>query len=406
MEVGRSCISLDDRYLFDAGLKISEEGSEYPEPFDVQKVSTVFLSHAHLDHCGALPLLNHKGLNATIYCNIMTKTTSALLLKDSFHIELLENQAPGYSRDNIRNVLGSMQMTAYDKKYDLGDIKFSYIYAGHIPGSASILCEYEGKRIMYSGDINSTDTELMKGAKYNMKVDVLLLETTYGDRDHPDRQAQVKDFLQTVRNTINRGGTAIIPAFAVGRSQEIALMLAKQKWNVPIYMDGMAKKISNFYLKKEGYIRNAAKFEAAMRNITYVKKRKDRRYIAKEPCIIITTSGMLDGGPVIDYISAIYHDPRSSILLTGYQADETNGRLLLDEGKVYLDGVRIKVRPEVKKYDFSAHSGQKQLIEMVESMRPKHLILEHGDPESEMIFAKRFKKMKIYTPRIGECVEI
>jgi len=406
-EVGRSCITIDDTYMLDCGLKISEEGCEYPTMPDLEKIRAVLISHAHLDHTGALPLFNHHGLRGSIFCNSMTKETSRLLLKDSLHVEMIENQTPGYSKENIYNVLDSMQLTRFDAPIDLQGIKFTFLYAGHIPGSASILVEYNGNRLIYSGDVNYQDTHLMKGAKLKTQADTFIVETTYGDREHPERNAEEERFISKVNETLDRGGRVLIPAFAVGRSQEVAMMLGNHDFHVPVFMDGMAKKVSNLYLRRSDYVGDHDALRKAMKKITYVKNFRARKDACRTNGIYVTTSGMLDGGPVLDYLASMAHDEKSSVLLTGYQAEDTNGRMLMNHGKVYIDGTRTKIRCELDKYDFSAHSGRQQLITMINDVNPKHLILQHGDESSIESIKKEFEgRCTVHTPKIGDSIEI
>ncbi len=412
-EVGRSCVCLDNRFLFDSGLKICEDGTEYPLEFDASKIDAVFLSHAHLDHSGALPLLNQRGLRCPIFCNSMTRELSKLLMLDSFKIELLTNQFPEYNKENIKQVIRLMQNARYNKEYHYEDISFSYCYAGHIPGSASIALNYKNKKIVYSGDINSLDTELMAGASFGSisalkSPDILIIEATYGNRDHPGRKQQEKSFISSIKETLKSGGVAIVPAFAVGRAQEIILLLDKYKINAKIYLDGMAKKVSNILLKKPEFIRNSIKLRDALRKVTYIKKWSERKEIVKSPCVIITTSGMVDGGPVLDYIKYCYHNEKNRILLTGYQTEESNGRLLLDEGKAYIDGIRLKVKCPVEKYDFSAHSGKKELLEAIKALNPKLVVLNHGDPEAISEFSKALDEINVASvaPELGKEVVV
>jgi len=409
MEVGRSCISVDDRYLFDAGLKLSEEGSEYPLPFDYSAISDVFISHAHLDHTGALPLLNHNGLRASIFCNAITKNLTKLLLKDSLHIELLEQHAPGYDKENIYNVMDLMQIVKYNKEYSVGkNATVKFIYAGHIPGSASVLLDYNSYRILYTGDINTIHTHLLDGASVQPgDVDVMITESTYGDRNHPLRKNEEQKFLNKIEETVRRGGSVLVPAFAVGRAQEVLCMIATRKFGVSVYLDGMAKKVSNMFLRKPDVIRNNSVLAKALNSVRFVKGWRERKEIVKEQGIFVTTSGMLDGGPVIDYLSSLYFNQKSSVLLTGYQAEGTNGRLLLEDGKVYIDGIRMKVRGDVVKYDFSAHAGQKELAGLINQISPKNLMIQHGDPGSVTALGKLFsKKCKVYMPKLGETIDI
>jgi putative mRNA 3-end processing factor len=407
LEVGRSCVSLDDEYLFDAGLKISEEGSEYPVISDLSRIRTVFLSHGHLDHCGALPLFNKNGLRATICCTGLTKDTTKILLKDSFHVETLQNHVAGYSRENIYNVLSSMQIVHYDKEYTFGSMRYKFLNAGHIPGSASILVTSKGKSVLYTGDINTVDTRLVRGLTYRMKVDTLICETTYGDRDHPPRQEVEEAFLNRTEEVLGRGGVVLIPAFSVGRSQEILMLLKSRGIQRPIYLDGMAKEVTNLFLRKPGALHQHAALAAAVKDVKFIKNPRQRKDLVHSPCVIVTTSGMLDGGPVIDYLRLLYRSENAAILLTGFQTEESNGRLLMDTRKVYVDGIRVKVIGTVEKFDFSAHAGRQELIRFIDGMDPKNLVLQHGDPSAIKSLAEYYHgKRTVYTPRIGESISV
>jgi len=406
MEVGRSCISIDGRYLLDCGLKISEEGSEYPVMLDPTAIEAVFISHAHLDHTGALPLFDQNGLRASVYCNAMTRDTAKLLLKDSLHIEMLENQTPAYSKENIFNIMGAMQIVRQGQDVLVGNARATFLYAGHIPGSSSVLLDYSGMKVLYTGDINYSDTQLMKGARLPCRgADVMITEATYGDRSHPDRKKSEQVFLDAVSSTLDRGGRVLIPAFAVGRSQEVMLLLAKRRFHAPIYLDGMSKKVTNMYLRRPDCVRDIGLLKKATKDVRFIKSMRERKDAARNVGIFVTTSGMLDGGPVLDFMAAMHSDPRSAILLTGYQAEETNGRLLLEQGRVYIDGVRFKVACKVQKFDFSAHSGQKELVKMINEIGPKNLIIQHGDPGSVEALASKVR-CPTFKPRTGDSIEI
>ncbi|MFW6449717.1 MAG: MBL fold metallo-hydrolase [Nanoarchaeota archaeon] len=403
-EVGRSCIEVDERILLDAGLKITEEGSEYPVMEDCSHIKGVFLGHAHLDHCGALPLFNKRGLDCGIYCNAMTKQTAKILMKDSYQIELINKQHPIYTKDNLMSIISFMENVKYDKTYRLDDIKFSFHYGGHIPGASAIVLEINNKRILYTGDFNTIDTNLLRGAKMKFNnIHTMICEATYGDRPHPGRKAEEKRFLKSIRRVIERGGNVLIPTFAVGRAQEIMEMLNKENFGVPIYLDGMAKRVTNLYRRLPEYINDPGKLNDAVSKVNFIKKWRERKEIVKQQSIIITTSGMLDGGPVIDYLGYFYHDEKNGVFLTGYQGEGSNGRLLLDEGRVFIDGVRVKMKAKVEKFDFSAHAGKKELIETISKTAPKNLILQHGDLEPlEELRAEFEGRMNVFVPKLGE----
>lgn len=413
-EVGRSCVELATKkhnYLFDCGIKLTEDFSEYPLLKDPSNIDAVFLSHAHLDHSGALPLFNYKGLDCPIYTNRMTKELSKMLMKDSLHIELLKEQHPAYSKENIYNVMDLMKHVPYQKEQNHKESVFQFQDAGHIPGSAMIKVTVDKKNVVYTGDYNTVNSQLLVGCEPKFKnTDVLITEATYGDRLHPSRSNEMDHFLKTVKETINKGASVLIPAFAVGRSQEILLMLNELKLKVPIYLDGMSTKVVKRFFDYPEYITNKHNLKKALTKVKFVGKQKLRQEIVKQQGIFVTTSGMLDGGPIMEYLKHFYFDKDAALLLTGYQAEGTNGRLLMDEGNVYIDGNKIKVKCRTEKYDFSAHAGLKGLKSTIKKLKPEHLILNHGDPAAIEKLGKwaeeSFSDMQVYKPKLEETINI
>jgi putative mRNA 3-end processing factor len=410
-EVGRSCIVLDNRFILDAGLKITTHGNEYPTPFSPETIEAVFISHAHLDHTGALPLLNHDGLRCPIFMTKMTKLTTEVLLEDSFHIEMMHHDHPGYAKKNILNVLQHIKNIAYNKPKRINNqTQVTFLDAGHIPGSASILLEYKNKRILYTGDINHQTTQLLKGARYNLKnIDVMITEATYGDRGHPNRQETEKDFIETIRETLENEGSVLIPAFAVGRAQELLLLLTShQEITCPIYLDGMARKITDLYINNAQFIRDGKAIQNAQKRVQYITNKSQRKRLLRENCIILTTSGMVSGGPVMSYLKMMHENPDHAILLTGYQGEGTNGRLLLQQKHVLVDGEKLDWQGQIAQFDFSAHAGQQELIDAVKRIRPKDLIINHGDPIAVQALTKKVKHFvkRVHLPDVGQKVTI
>ena len=329
-------------------------------------------------------------------------------MRDSLHIELLSKQIAEYSKANIKNVISLMQNMKSGRKVNQHNMVFQFLYAGHIPGSASILLDYHGYRILYTGDVNNCETRLLAGSSYNVKdVDVMLCESTYGNREHQSRTQEENNFLDEVKNTLKRGGSVLIPAFAVGRAQAIAILLSKRKWNVPIYMDGMAKKITRIIQRYPESIKNSYELEQALERITIIQNPRHRMQALESQGIFLTTSGMLDGGPVLEYLKHFYFNEKNSLLMTGYQVEGSGGRHLLDTGKIFIDGNMLKVKCLVKKFDFSAHSGKKELVSLINRIKPRNLILEHGDPDSIEIMSNSVSHdMNIFTPTTGETIVI
>ncbi|MFP4111573.1 MAG: MBL fold metallo-hydrolase [Candidatus Woesearchaeota archaeon] len=384
-EVGRSCIEIKDngsskRVILDCGIKVHEHGIDHPTTIsDMENIDALFLSHAHLDHTGSLPLFDHMGMKCPIFCTPVTKSITKTLLDDSFHIQLLKHKHPAYSEFDIDDVMKRMRLVDYRKKGTYSGIDYEFFDAGHIPGSASILLEIGGKRILYTGDFNTVKTRLLSGADttYN-NIDVMITESTYGDCDHPSRKKEENSFIQSIKSILAGNGSVLIPVFSLGRAQEIALLLSDYEFPAKIYMDGMARKITRICT-------NAKRFESsdilrqAMKKIKMVNDRDERERIIFSKGIFLSTSGMLNGGPVLSYLNKLWHNPRSGILMTGYQANGTNGRMLLESERAYVDGMQIHFDGPIKKYDFSAHSGKNNIVNLVKKIRPKNLIINHGD---------------------------
>lgn len=409
-EVGRSCLRIDNALLLDAGLKITERGNEYPIFFDVRQLQAVLISHAHLDHTGALPLFNHDGLNCPIFATAMTRLTTNILLEDSLHIELIRHTHPGYAEKNILTVLQHFKDVLYNKPIKINnEITVQFFDAGHIPGSASILVQYKGKKIFYTGDINYQSSHLLNGACYNPgPVDIMITESTYGDRNHPNREESEQHFLAAVKETLENKGCVLVPSFAVGRAQELMLLLTKADLECPIYLDGMAKKVTDLYIGNPQWIKDRVALQAAQKRVRYILRDEDRRRALQEPCVIISPSGMVTGGPAMEYLKLMFFNPDHAILLTGYQGEGTNGRLLLEEKCVYVDGKKVRWEGLLEQFDFSAHAGQDLLVSAIQRIKPQMLILNHGDPISVDALAQKVKKSvkKIVAPEVGETITL
>ncbi|MBD3209443.1 MBL fold metallo-hydrolase [Candidatus Woesearchaeota archaeon] len=410
-EVGRSCIELrtgGDRYLLDCGVKFKEDGFAYPKGLlDVPGVDGVFITHAHLDHSGGLPFFEHKQLKGPIFCTSQTKILTKILLKDSFEVARIRHLHPAFSKVDLKEVKKDIRVVRFDKKFTHRKVGVTFYNAGHIPGSASILIEAEGKRLLYTGDMNLAQTMIMKEVipDYGGPIDILITESTYGYRDLPDREALAQRFLDKVEQVLAQGGSVLIPVFAVGRAQEVLQILSLGEFKAPIYFDGMAKRITRHILSNPSkYVKHKERLAEMFYEVVHlVKNREERDRVAQRQGIFVTTSGMLQGGPVLHYLKHLWHDTKSAVLLTGYQCKRTNGRELLDHGFVYMKGWRTKVHCQVEKYDFSGHSDLTQLKQYIECVNPKILIVQHGDPTSVVhltSWAERSLGCDVHGPRV------
>lgn len=418
-EVGRSCIEVtyktlgsQKRFLFDSGVKIDPKGMFHPSNIEkVNELDAVFISHAHLDHTGHLPNLLHEGLDCPIFCTAATKDTAQILLEDAHKIEMSEHEHPGYDQADIEKVSSMMKPVNYLAENRVSPSMISKFYdAGHIPGSSSILVNAEGKNILYTGDIKTESTLLLKGAdtNYQEPVDVLIIESTYGGRNHPSREESQKRFLDAIRSTLSRGGSVVVPVFAVGRAQEIIMLLDKEEFDVPLYFEGMSKKVTRHYLGMPSYLRDATQLQNAFKKARFLMHDDDRRAAMQEQGIFVSTSGMMTGGPVLGYLEELGRDKKNSILMTGYQAEETNGRFLMEKGFVYVDSKRIDIKASYEQFDFSAHSGMDELRGIIAKTKPKVTIINHGDPEEALALGNFAKKVckEVYVPEMDDEIEI
>lgn len=415
-EVGRSCIEVrtgGDRYLLDCGLKFHEHGYDFPaKVFEARALDGVFLTHAHLDHSGGLPFFEHYHMGCPIFCTPETVKITKILLEDSYKIARIKHLAQVFDRRDLRKALRDTRFTQFNVEKQHRSIRYALLNAGHIPGSASIRLRAEGITLMYTGDYNTQASQLMQPSDPSTwgQVDVLITEATYGARDHPDRAAVEQAFLAKVEEVVRRGGRVLIPVFAVGRAQEILILLSQRKWDVPIYMDGMAKKVTRVIVDGPSpYVTNKAALKAMFEHAELISSSSHREHAADRPGIFLATSGMLQGGPAIVYLEQLWADPHSAVLLTGYQSPGTLGHLLDTERRTVIQGQPVSVQCEVQRFDFSAHLSRADIEQAILAVRPRVIIFNHGDREaceSMRQWAQQHTGAHVYVPQVGDQIDI
>jgi putative mRNA 3-end processing factor len=332
----------------------------------------------------------------------LTGEITDLLHKDSIKIAKSEGYAIPYSNSDIKEAKQSIMPIEPSQRREIGsDHVIAFHHAGHIPGS--LMFELTGnKKILFTGDFNTTDTQIVKGTK-PVDCDILFLEGTYAGRDHPKKREEMeKDLLDKIDEIVKRGGVAVLPAFAVSRSQELALVLKNSGFNV--WFDGMGKKVSKIFLKHQRYLRSGENLKKALNKLNLVHSDQGRKLALKSE-VIITSSGMMDGGPVLNYMNKLKNDPKSAVLLTGYQVPDSNARLLADKGRLDFFGVVQKVECEVQYFDFSAHAGHSELINFAKACNPEKIVLMHSDNREALVEPLK-NVAEIYTPNTGEIVEL
>jgi putative mRNA 3-end processing factor len=292
----------------------------------------------------------------------------------------------------------------YNENYSTDDYTITLLDADHIPGSALTYVEFGDDTLLYTGDIKNSDTRLLKGSKIHYpSANTLIVESTYFGKDHIDRKALEEQFIESIRYTLDIGGNVVIPCFAIGRTQEVLLIL--KEYGIRCFVDGMGTEVTDILLKNPGYVRDSGRLKSAYGSATTVKGSM-RRTVLDEPSVVVTTAGMLNGGPALYYIPNMYDDLKNKIMLTGFQVDGTNGRMALDTNTMEVDGEILPLRCKLEQYSFSAHSGDAELMAIVKHMcdqGTENVFCVHGDHTEE--FAAWIKKeigVSAFAPRLGE----
>ena len=404
-EVGRACIAVKsekNQLLLDYGVMLGDEPG-FPMHIPPKEVDAIVLTHSHLDHSGGVPLF-HIQEKKPVYGTQLTFDLAKPLISDFIR---LSGYYLSFEFLELQTMMQSSVHLDFRKEVAVGDMKFQLLNSGHLPGGAQVLIEADGKRIVYTGDYNAQDTQLLSGADRDYgDLDAIIIESTYANEVHPPRKEIEKDFMDHVNGVVEKGGTALIPAFSVGRSQEIACVLAANHFEYPVAMDGMAREANRIMMNHSSYMRDPKLFMKALRSAAWVDGWKDRRKIAGKPGAIISPAGMLKGGPAAFYIQKVGKKSKNGVFLVGYQIPGTPGRELLDGGKCIIDGNVQDVKAQVKRFDFSSHSGATDLKGAVKDLKgnPKVYVV-HGEPATCEMFAEWIKTevgLDAVAPKTGE----
>ncbi len=408
-EVGRIAISIKTektQLLLDYGVLFDHEPG-FPIHVPPKEVDALIITHAHLDHSGAVPIF-HIQDKKPVYGTQLTFDLIHLLITDFIH---LSGYYLPFEYLELRSTMESCVHLDYMKKNKLGDITFQLLNAGHIPGSAQILLETNGKRLLYTGDFNTIDTRLLNGAhKEYGELDAIIIESTYANEDHGERRSLENELVTRVTEVVENGGTVLIPAFSVGRSQEIACILEAHNFRYPITMDGMARKVNRIVMNHNTYLQDPKLFMKAMHSTTWIEDRRSRRNAAEKPGVIISPAGMLKGGPAAFYIQKIGMKQNNAVFLVSYQIPGTPGRELMEKGRCVIDGKLRKIKAEVDHYDFSSHSGANDLKDTIRNLngKPKVYVV-HGAEKNCKNFANWIKnetELDAVAPKAGDIYDL
>ena len=441
-EVGRSAILVqtpESRILLDAGVKPTSNGDEYPffeaPEFDLDKLDAVVITHSHLDHCGSLPYLFKYGYRGPVYMTEPTLYLSKLVQEDYLRVARREGRSLPYSEKDIATSILHTYTLSYGEVTDIApDVKLTFYRSGHILGGAiAHLHIGEGLvNIVYTGDFKFEHSLMLDAADFRFpRLEVLIMEATYSGKDDvlPGRDEAVKQLTSIVDETIKRNGIVLVPVLAVGRAQEVLLSLRMameqgQLPQVPIFIEGMIDEVNAIHTVFPEYL-NATVSEMVFRktnpftapNVHIMKGEEREEVIESRPCVILATSGMLTGGPVMEYLKLLAEDERSSLVFVSYQIEGTLGRKVLQglkeisfvdsKGRVELRELRMQV---YRVEGFSGHSDRRELLSYLRRVTPtpKKVILNHGERSKIRAFAKSleriFPTVEIYAPENLESV--
>lgn len=417
------------------GYKHLREMNWEPFPVDVSRLDCVILTHAHLDHSGALPLLLRNGYRGPIYTTPGTIDLCHLLLPDSARLQeeeaeyLNRHQAskhnpalPLYTEEDARHVLRYMQAVPFNETIEVvPGMQLSLRPAGHIIGAASAEIQAGGLTIVFSGDVGRDDDPIMRPPTPLGKADYLVIESTYGDRLHQpeDNEALLAEIIQ---RTAGRGGSVVIPAFAVGRAQTLLFLLSRLKARhaipeLPVFLDSpMAIDMTEIYHRhRKEHRLSPEECKGLCRVATMVRTSDESRALNKVryPAVIISASGMATGGRVLHHLKRMAPDRRNTIVLVGYQAGGTRGaRLATGEKSIRIFGEDVAVNAEVAMLrGMSAHADAGQLMRWMAAMphAPRKVFLTHGEPGPADILRQRVDRELGWTagvPRLGQTLEL
>ncbi|MBF1180622.1 MAG: MBL fold metallo-hydrolase [[Eubacterium] sulci] len=410
-------------------------------PFEPSEIECVVLSHAHIDHCGRLPLLTKRGFEGKIYCTDATADLLSVMLKDSAYIHEKETEwknrkaeragreqaEPLYTIEDAEKALSLVSPILYDQQIEINsDMKIVFNDAGHILGSAItelwVTEDDKESKIVFSGDLGMEGRPILRDPTYIKKADYVIMETTYGNRIHKELGTGVDKLIEIILNTTRRGGNVVIPSFAVGRTQELIYELnrfydsnneyRKELDKIFVYIDSPMATTAT-----EIFRRNAQVFDEETReyilkgdnplefkNLKFTRSSKESQDLNfnKEPKIIISASGMCEAGRIRHHLKHNLWNPKNSIVFVGYQGQGTLGRSLVEGIKmVTLFGEEIQVNAEIHNLEgFSGHADQNGLFAWLAhfEQKPKQIFLVHGEEESKKDFAKLVNEKLSYEP--------
>ncbi len=444
-QVGRSCLFLqtpESRVLLDCGINVASDDKAYPyleaPEFDINQLDAVIVSHSHLDHSGFVPYLFKFGYRGPVYCTEPTRDVMALLALDFIKIQRSEGKDPVYDAEDIKEMVKHTITLDYDEVSDVTpDVRITLYNAGHILGSSMVHLHIGNglHNLLYTGDMKYGKTMLLEPAITHFpRLETLMIEATYGAKENvlPPRHKPEEECKQIIQETIKRGGKVLIPVLGTGRAQEVMVLIESMVRrglidNIPVYIDGLVWDITAIHTAYPEYLNNMVRKLIFHKDqnpfLSEIFKRvgsqKERKEIIEEggPCVVIATSGMLVGGPSVEYLKNFADNPKNSMMFVCYQGEGSLGRRIQRGEKEFNLGSVAKPEMLNIKLDvhtiegFTGHSGRNELMNFVSRCepRPKKIIINHGENSKCLDLASSLHKsyrVETNAPRCLETVRI
>ena len=459
-EVTGSCTLLEvnnKKLVIDCGMEQGADTYENAQlPVSPEEIDCVFLTHAHIDHSGKLPVLTRGGFTGKVYTTSATRRLCSIMLTDSAHIQEQEalwrnkkakrqgkpEYTPMYTQEDVKTLLSNTEGCEYNTEYEIyPDIKVKFTDAGHLLGSASIeiaVCENgRWETILFSGDLGNINRPLIRDPQIPGRADYVVIESTYGDREHGERKDYEAQLTEIIQSTLDKGGNVIIPAFAVGRTQEFLYLIhcIKQKGKIkghpdfPVWVDSPlaieATKIydgslTGFYDEETLRLISGGEDILDFPGINFSVTAEESRAINDDPApkVIISASGMCEAGRIRHHLKHNLWREESTVLFVGYQSEGTVGRQLLDgEKEVKLFNEKITVKARIEQMDgISGHADRSILLSWLKNLKPKTVFVNHGEDEVVESFAREINEKygfntlapysgAIYDLSAGKCLD-
>ncbi|MDJ0718090.1 MAG: MBL fold metallo-hydrolase [Prochloraceae cyanobacterium] len=432
-DIGASCFQVKIgpyEVILDCGVRFGE--NPLPALEYIENPNLLLISHAHQDHLGAVPVFHQRYPGCRMICTPGTREIAQVMLLDGLKIQKFQEDSPQlYDSWDLERALWRLETMEMGRDFEpLPGLTVRFINAGHILGAACIYLKYKKRTLLYTGDFNTTSSRTTTGMKWSdlPRAEMLITESTYGDQLHPSRKTQERELVEGVIETVTQRGNVLIPAFALGRAQEILLALRTnsvfQQLNIPVYVDGLVRGVTEVFQDNLDLLPVVVKnFQTQSQKEPFfaldstppvipIQHRVQRPLALCKPSVIVASSGMLVGGPSVYYARVLLERENAAIFICGYTDEESPGRLLqnLATGeRLELDGEEITVAAKVKRFSLSAHADKTGIGQTISQVQPKHLILVHGSMDSLHNLGRSSNYQNhtyVHIPNVGDVIEL